>query len=78
MKCPKCSANHKRRSGTKCKCGYQFVFVKSVDKITDNRFATAIKSVSADERQLRFVEPDLDGRAVRLERCNRPGHREEL
>lgn len=33
----------------KCACGYQFIFVKSVDKMTDNRFASAIKKVSAND-----------------------------
>ena len=33
----------------RCACGYPFTFVRSVGKMTDQRFATAIKKVSAND-----------------------------
>ncbi|MFC1849328.1 hypothetical protein ACFL27_03880 [candidate division CSSED10-310 bacterium] len=50
MKCPKCNANHLRRSGFMCSCGYHFVFdPKDRFHMTDGKFVALINTVSANK-----------------------------
>jgi hypothetical protein len=53
----------------KCRCGYQFIFVPNVDKITDNRFATAIKKASANDTCY-FTMNQLEAVVRRMEAKN--------
>lgn len=54
MKCPHCRANHKYKNqgrvvfqrGMKCHCGYQFVFARKADGVTDGRMMAVIRKAS--------------------------------
>jgi len=47
MRCPDCNHNQKYREGTRCtKCGYQFVFRKKDDNITDYSLRQIIRRLS--------------------------------
>ena len=74
MKCPKCSANHKRSQGMRCGCGYQFVFDPKQDKMTDGRFTAALNKVSANDTYY-FTQNQLDAviRGARAKSLWRPG-----
>ena len=49
MKCPKCQKQHKKKEGFRCYCGYQFSFDPVVDKMTDSRFAAAVRKTSGND-----------------------------
>lgn len=70
MKCPKCSSNHKRKSGMRCDCGYQFVFDPKVDKIADGKFAAALSKASANDTNY-FTQNQLDA-AIRRANAKNP------
>lgn len=48
MKCPKCGSNHKRKSGMRCNCGYNFVLdPKQAPFVSDKLFQSLIQNASA-------------------------------
>ncbi len=59
MRCPECKHTQKYREGTRCKkCGYQFVFRKSADGITDSALRQMIQRLS-DSGQQAFTATQL-------------------
>jgi hypothetical protein len=59
MRCPDCNHNQKYREGTRCaKCGYQFIFRKKDDNITDYSLRQIIKRLS-DNGQYAFTVTQL-------------------
>lgn len=59
MRCPDCSHNQKYRDGTRCgKCGYQFIFRKKDDKISDFSLRQMIQRLS-DNGQYAFTITQL-------------------
>lgn len=59
MRCPECKHTQKYREGTRCKkCGYQFVFRKSADGITDSALRQMIHRLS-DGGQQAFTATQL-------------------
>ncbi len=56
MKCPACGAQHKKRDGTRCRCGYSFVFTDpSARQMSDSRFLAILEKATADG--VYFVTP---------------------
>lgn len=52
MRCPDCKHNQRYRNGTRCgKCGYQFVFRKSADGISDFALRQIIQRLSEGSQQ---------------------------
>ncbi len=52
MRCPECKHTQRYREGTRCKkCGYQFVFRKSADGISDSALRQLIQRLSASGQQ---------------------------
>ncbi|MFO1422927.1 MAG: hypothetical protein U1F70_04605 [Candidatus Competibacteraceae bacterium] len=52
MRCPECKHTQKYREGTRCKkCGYQFVFRKSADGISDFAFQRTVQRLSDNGHQ---------------------------
>ena len=59
MRCPNCNHTQKYRSGTRCgQCGYQFVFRKKTDQITDLPLRKVIQRLS-DNGQYAFPATQL-------------------
>lgn len=59
MRCPDCNHNQKYREGTRCtKCGYQFIFRKKDDNITDYGLRLIIQRLS-DNGQYVFTATQL-------------------
>lgn len=59
MRCPDCKHDQKYRDGTRCgKCGYQFVFRKKDDKISDSSLRQIIQRLS-DNGQYAFTATQL-------------------
>ncbi|MEM7017611.1 MAG: hypothetical protein AAF512_09790 [Pseudomonadota bacterium] len=50
MRCPECNANHRRRAGMTCSCGYRFVLTRQEFDITDFAFHKLIAQVSANDQ----------------------------
>lgn len=59
MRCPDCKHSQKYRDGTRCdKCGYQFIFRKKDDGISDSSLRQIIQRLS-DEGQYAFTATQL-------------------
>jgi hypothetical protein len=59
MRCPDCKYDQRYRYGTRCgQCGYQFVFRKNVDQITDSALRQMIQRLS-DNGQYAFTATQL-------------------
>lgn len=61
MKCPGCSNNHPKKEGRTCvHCGYEFVFDKATDGVTDGLFVAMLKKTSRADTYY-FTENQLYG-----------------
>lgn len=48
MKCPECSGNHRRKSGMRCSCGYDFILDPKSDGYADNKLIAAARRASGN------------------------------